>query len=459
MNGGKPRKRRPHYVLHVTHIPRILALPVVWGVGASTAWPPDYRWWVLAVVALIAPHLLYLYGQYTADRRMSVHVAVLFDVGFGGLVAGAVSFELLPSLLLLVVGVGHSLTLFGQVSMLPLAVVTFATSSVVGVGAFGYDPAASSTTLGTTLLSTAFVALIGWSTAFFGARTARSLMVVRSELEERNREVTQQAEELERAFASAEAARAEAEEANRAKSRFLANMSHELRTPMNAIIGYSELVAEDAEEQGLDGIVADVAKIRTAGRQLLQLIDGVLDLSKIEAGKMDVVLEDVHVAGLIDEVASTVAPLMSKSGNRFVMDVASDCGVMHTDAGKLRQSLLNLLTNAAKFTEGGTVTLRARRDPSAGTVIFEVSDTGIGISEDAIGRLFQPFSQADPSTTRRYGGTGLGLAITRRFCEMLGGDITLDSVPGEGSTFTVTLPVVAALAKGSSRGAREVQPT
>jgi signal transduction histidine kinase/DNA-binding response OmpR family regulator len=231
------------------------------------------------------------------------------------------------------------------------------------------------------------------------------------------------------------------EAASQHKSAFLANMSHELRTPLNAVIGYSEMLQEIAEDDGLDQLLPDLAKIRDAGRHLLNLINDILDLSKVEAGKMDLYLEEVDLAVLIEEVTAIVEPLAAASGNRF--EVVGDApGMLYTDRTKLKQSLLNLLGNASKFTENGRIALELHE--AAGELSFIVSDTGIGMNEEQLGRLFQAFSQADPSTTRRYGGTGLGLAITKHFCEMLGGRITVESTPGKGSAFTITLPMISA---------------
>jgi signal transduction histidine kinase/DNA-binding response OmpR family regulator len=232
------------------------------------------------------------------------------------------------------------------------------------------------------------------------------------------------------------------EAASQHKSAFLANMSHELRTPLNAVIGYSEMLQEMAEDEGFDQFVPDLAKIRDAGRHLLNLINDILDLSKIEAGKMDLYLEEVDLKALVEEVRSIVAPLATSSGNRFEIVYPDDLGTFYTDRTKLKQSLLNLLGNASKFTQRGRVALELRA--GAEELSFIVSDTGIGMTEEQLGRLFQAFSQADASTTRRYGGTGLGLAITKHFCEMLGGRIAVESEPGRGSIFTITLPTRAA---------------
>jgi signal transduction histidine kinase/DNA-binding response OmpR family regulator len=237
-------------------------------------------------------------------------------------------------------------------------------------------------------------------------------------------------------------ARAEAEAASRAKSSFLANMSHELRTPLNAIIGYSEILAEDAADRSDDATVKDLQKIQSAGKHLLGLINSVLDLSKIEAGRMDVYLEPVNLTQLVDEVRVMIQPLIEKNGNRLVIDCAPDIGSMRTDLTKVKQSLINLLSNAAKFTEKGEVRLSvARQTGPVGDfhVLFKVSDSGIGMTEEQMGKLFQAFAQADSSTTRNFGGTGLGLAITKRFATQLGGTVSVDSKPGVGSVFTLDL--------------------
>jgi signal transduction histidine kinase/CheY-like chemotaxis protein len=230
------------------------------------------------------------------------------------------------------------------------------------------------------------------------------------------------------------------ETASAHKSAFLASMSHELRTPLNAIIGYSEMLQEMARDEGHDTLVSDLAKIRDAGRHLLGLINDILDLSKIEAGKMELYVESVDLPMLIGEVRAIVEPIVTGNDNTLEV-VYPPVATIHTDRTKLKQGLLNLLSNAAKFTHNGRVGLAVAMTDTE--VSFVVSDSGIGMTDEQQSRLFQAFSQADASTSHQYGGTGLGLAITRHFCEMLGGRITVESAPDQGSTFTMTLPNAA----------------
>lgn len=294
--------------------------------------------------------------------------------------------------------------------------------------------------LGLTAVMLVAVLFLSW---LYSQRLSRALIA--GEIARRKAEQEQ---------AESRLARLEAEEANQAKGSFLANMSHELRTPMNAIIGYSEMLIEVAEDLRPEEFVPDLQKIQAAGKHLLGLINDVLDLSKIEAGRMTLYLEDFDLSTTLMDVASTVAPLVIKNGNKLRLGFPRDLGIVHADLTKFRQCLLNLLGNATKFTRNGTITvnvtivpspasdrvLASERDPAGERVQVAISDTGIGIAREQLDGLFESFNQADSSTTRQYGGTGLGLAISRRFSRLMGGDITVTSTPGVGSTFTLELP-------------------
>jgi signal transduction histidine kinase len=233
-----------------------------------------------------------------------------------------------------------------------------------------------------------------------------------------------------------------AEAADAAKSRFLATMSHELRTPLNAIIGYSQLLQETCREGNFDDVLADLAKIERSGAMLLDLVNQVLDLSKVEAGRIELCLETFDVRAVLRDVLAAVEPLATKNRNRLTTHAAEDAVEVHTDLTRFRQSLLNLVANACKFTRDGNVWVDIRHEQvdTAAWLVVRVKDTGIGITPEQQSRLFRPFSQGDPSTTRRYGGSGLGLVISRRLCRLMGGDITFASEPGKGSEFVMRIP-------------------
>ncbi len=282
--------------------------------------------------------------------------------------------------------------------------------------------------------------------AIIRRRTQEELREAHDELEnrveERTHKLQEEVQERRRAEGQLMRAREDAEAANRAKSMFLANMSHELRTPLNAIIGYSEILQEDAVDLGYAEITPDLDKINNAGKHLLSIINEILDLSKIEAGRIDIEVQEFQVQDIIDTVGEMVKPLITENNNTLKVECAKNLGVMKSDLTRLRQILFNFLSNAAKFTEEGEIALRVFResDIEGDTMVFSVSDTGIGMTKEQLDMVFQPFTQADTSTTRKYGGTGLGLTVNREIARLMGGEVMGKSSPGKGTTFTVRLP-------------------
>lgn len=430
---------RLHPIVRLDYIVRISCFPLLiaifYSVFHASGRSSSTVIALLLLWGLVWPQLAWLHARFSRDSRRAEHYNMVIDsVMVGAWVAG-MHFSLWPSIMFVtavnlgnlgVGGIG-----LGRKGWIGIA------AGVIGCGlltgfAFNFDapplPTAASI-LGIFLTSSVF--------ALHSYLQSKRFVRNRKLLEEQNIKIEEKSTQLAQA-------KEEADAANKSKSLFLANMSHELRTPLNAIIGYSELLVEEAEDAGDEALIPDLQKIHGAGKHLLGLINEVLDLSKIEAGKMEVYLEDVEIGPVLDAVMDTVRPLAEKKGNRLAVE-ADGLGNMQTDVIKLRQMLFNLLGNAAKFTGNGEIRLRARRERQATRdwMVFEVEDTGIGMTPEQQSGLFQPFSQADASTTRKYGGTGLGLALSRHFAEMLGGEIDMRSAIGVGTTFTIRIPADA----------------
>jgi signal transduction histidine kinase len=392
------------------------------------------------VLTFLWPHAAYFVAKTARDTKQTELRNLLVDSFIVGCWMTAMSFSLWPSVTMAATMMNGNLSVggFKFAGKGVLAIL----AGVLVTGAFlGFHPVFASNIVTTSLCIAATLIV----TSMFGIhshlQTAR-VYRAKNDLATQNQQIQEQNKAIEQASQTALEARDAAEAANRAKSAFLANMSHELRTPLNAIIGYSEMLEEDTRASGNAGFAEDLHKIRSAGKHLLGLINDVLDLSKVEAGKMKLFLETFDVSGVVDDAVATAQPLAEKNGNTLEVHLAPDVGQLREDVTKVRQVLLNLLSNACKFTEKGKVSLDVTRenDVTGTWVVFRVRDTGIGMTTEQTSKLFQAFTQADGSTQRKYGGTGLGLALSRKFCVMMGGDINAASEPGKGSTFTMRLP-------------------
>ena len=427
---------RLDYIVRMSCFPPVMA--ILYSVFHSTGRASPAMLIVVALWGIGWPQLAYLHARFSPNSKLAEHRNLILDSAMCGAWSAAMHFSLWPLVMALTATNLGSLGV-GGIRLAARGLVAFA----VGLVACGWfndfainvdSPAVptAASIVGIFLTSSIF--------AFHSYLQSKRFVRSRKLLEEQNLKIEEKSTQLEQA-------RQEADAANKSKSLFLANMSHELRTPLNAIIGYSEMLVEEAQDAGDAELIPDLQKIHGAGKHLLGLINDVLDLSKIEAGKMELHYEDIEVGAMLESVINTVRPLADKKGNRLVVE-AADLGSLHSDVTKVRQMLFNLLSNAAKFTEQGEIRLRVRREQQ-GThdwMVFDVEDSGIGMTPEQLAKLFQPFAQADASTTRKYGGTGLGLAMSRHFAEMMGGEITLRSALGAGTTFTIRIPASAAAA-------------
>jgi signal transduction histidine kinase len=394
--------------------------------------------------AFIWPHVGYFVARHSKTPKATELRNLMVDALMMGAWMPVVQFSVWPSAAIVVAMIGGVMSVGGPALALRgavfLAIGAVLSGAVVG---FRLEPGAS---LLVALLSAAELFCYMLTFAYLSYAQSKRVVHGIQQTRQQNVEIVEKSLLLEQRGQELKEAKEIAEAASHTKSQFLANMSHELRTPLNAIIGYAEMLAEQAEDIGRDDFVQDLERIRGSGKHLLSLINEILDLSKIEAGKMDLFFESFELKPMLKGVIDSLMPVIAASENRLELQIVQDTIRMHTDQTKLRQILFNLLSNACKFTERGAITVNVELDAARSEVVLAVHDSGIGMTDEQLGRLFQPFTQADASTTRKYGGTGLGLTISKHFAQMMGGDIAVSSQLERGSIFTVRLPLDASAA-------------
>ena len=411
-------------------------------------------WALLLFICFLWPHLAWWSASRFHDSKSAELRNLVTDMALVGILTGFANMGIWPMIAVLIgfnaamlSAGGMATALKGLLAFLACWYLPYAVGwSMLRMES---DNTTMALSLGTLMLFTSLLGINSLRLTRASAAVQRERQAQQALREAHARKLEEHSRQLEQERAAAEEARQAADVANQAKSKFLAVMSHELRTPLNAIIGYAEMLQDDADDQGNDAIIPDLVRIRSAGRHLLELINSVLDLSKIEAGRMELVLANIDARKTVDDVAQTAKVLAQKNQNRFTLlwDEGT-LGLLRSDRVKLKQVLLNLLSNAMKFTRQGSITLRVYSrlhdsgEAAHECLCFEVGDTGIGMTPSQSARLFEAFSQADAKISEEYGGTGLGLVISRKLCRLMGGDLTMTSTFGKGSVFTVRLPVL-----------------